>query len=105
MSFCLAFLNVFVGMFWKVLFRVDESALVFASLSSTELPWCSGLRDEPSKSSVSRRREHSFQKKVVFRVDETQLVVFKVVFCVDETSTCKGKFFKSSVLRRRNKHF
>ena len=69
-------------------FRVDESIYLLELLGASGALRRLSLQDEPSKNSVLRRRERSFQKKVAFGVDETQLVFF----------------FQSGVSRRRNKH-
>ena len=85
-------------------FRVDESMYFLELLGASGALRRLSLQDEPSKNSVLRRRERSFQKNVAFGVDETQLVFFKVAFRADETSTCKDEFLKSSVSRRQNEH-
>ena len=62
------------GTFKKVALRVDESIFFLELLGASWALRRPSLQGEPKKSSVSRRRERSFQKKLVFRVDEKRPV-------------------------------
>ena len=86
-------------------FRVDESIYFLKLLGASGAPRRPRFQDEPSKSSVWRRRERSFQKKTSVSRRREATCFLKVAFRVDETSTCKGTFLKSSVSRKREHLF